>query len=181
MGNSLSNISRPVNLREIHSKTEENLQEISFIYEDKPPLFMSEITDKESENFLKTLDRIKSIIPIDRTYFAMLFQSFKDLESSAVTQDWLVNHKEISIDAIKNTKIIFHQVLFGYVMSLALEQKPMRLNDLEKEELQVQVKEAIESLVAIAKEEEQVLKLPTIEKLREIREKENENSPAGTS
>lgn len=133
---------------------------------------MSELTDKKSEEFLKTLDRIKSILPIDRTYFAMLFQSFKDLENSRITQDWLVNHKEISIEAIKNTKIIFHQVLFGYIASLAQEQ-PLKLNEIEKDELKIQIKEAIDSLVTIAKEEEQVLKLPTIEKLRELEEKEN--------
>lgn len=134
---------------------------------------MSEITDKESENFLKTLDRIKSIIPIDRTYFAMMFQAFKDLENSSVTQDWLVNHREISIEAIKNTKIIFHQILFGYSVSLAQEH-PLKLDDIQFEQLKVQIKEAIDSLVIIAKEEEQVLKLPTIEKLRELKD---ENSP----
>lgn len=97
----------------------------------------------------------------------MLYQFFFDFENSQIIQTYLVNHKEIEIATIKNTKLVFHEIIHKYILSMAKSQIDNTLSEIDKEGLLMLIDETAETLKQLAIEQEQVLKLPSIEEMRD--------------
>jgi len=127
---------------------------------------MSKKTDEILTDFTNSLDDINREIPIDKPLYIMLHQFFQDFENSIVLRDYLVAHPEVNIQVIKNTKLVFHDIIMRYIDSLGRIQAEDTVKKLNEIDILHLLDNAANSLVHLALEQEKILKLPTIEQLR---------------
>jgi len=127
--------------------------------------------EKYLKDFTDSLDSINEAIPIDKPLYILLHQFFQEFENSRMIQDYLVNKPEVDINTIKNTKLVFHDIIMRYIDHLGRIQHREAVKKLDEIDIQLTLDEAANALVSLALEQEKILKLPTIEQRREDEKK----------
>ncbi|HTH21901.1 MAG TPA: hypothetical protein VL854_06755 [Nitrososphaeraceae archaeon] len=124
-------------------------------------------TEDYLNDFLNKLDDLTKSFKINKELYLLWHSFFQDIEHSSTVRDFLMNQKEISIEEIKNTKFIFHEIMYRYIQRMTQEQDPDVLHIADTTANQLRLDDVAISLVELGKHQDKIMKLPTIEKLRE--------------
>lgn len=118
-----------------------------------------EVIMKELE---QTLDKIPKRIPFDKELYLLYHIFFKQFEDSPLITEYLIKNKDVTIEEIQNTKMIFHEAIHDYIVRLAKNYPAI-----DKTGVRTEVNQLSDRYLELAKYEGEVLRLPTIEELRD--------------
>lgn len=121
---------------------------------------------REAANSLNTmLDSLNEKVKIDKKLFLMLYGKYIDIEESQDIVDYLVHNKDVDMQVIKNTKIVFHEIVWNFIVTYLSRKQELETLKILKD-YQYRLEKMAENLVDAAIEQELVMKMPTVEELR---------------
>jgi hypothetical protein len=136
---------------------------------------LSKKLDDLAAEFIESLKPINQELPIDTALYYILHQLFQNFENSPAITEYLLSHNEVDITKIKNTKLVFHEIITRYIDKLGRIQNLEAVKKLDEIDALHALDNSAEILTKIALEQEKVLKLPTLEQIREQNEEESKS------